>query len=153
MWPIMQKGTVWKLWKISTRVSLCSLTIVETFCYWQIFCVSSENSNQDVTLKLSNLIGLCLLRSQSAQSDHSRNFQLLADFLCLKWKFYLNKLSLWNYQPYQLVLASSSFLVTYRITGIFYCCKSLRIWAKNTWFKFLRFYFLLILNMRKKLQH
>ena len=35
---------------------------------------------------------------QSAHSDHSQNFSLLADFLCIKWYFYLTKLSLWNCQ-------------------------------------------------------
>ena len=44
---IKQKGTLWDLWKVLTLVSLHSprgLTMVETFRYWQIFCVLSDNS-------------------------------------------------------------------------------------------------------------
>ena len=45
--PITQKGTLWELRKVLTLVSLRSprrLTTVEIFCYWQIFCVLSDNS-------------------------------------------------------------------------------------------------------------
>ena len=41
----MRKGTLWELRKVSTVVSLRSprrLTTVETFRYWQIFCVLSD---------------------------------------------------------------------------------------------------------------
>ena len=34
--------------------------------------------------------------AQFAQSDHGRNLSLLADFVCIKWKLYPTKLSLWN---------------------------------------------------------
>ena len=49
MWPITRKATLWELWKVSTLVSLRSprrLTTVDTFCYWQIFCVFSDNSTE-----------------------------------------------------------------------------------------------------------
>ena len=55
MRPITRKGTLWELRKVSTMVSLRSprrLTMVETFRYWQIFCVLSD--------KLWNCIGLRL---------------------------------------------------------------------------------------------
>ena len=44
---IMRKGTFWKLRKVSTLVRLCeprSLTRVDTFRSWQIFCVLNNNS-------------------------------------------------------------------------------------------------------------
>ena len=44
---------------------------------------------------------------QPAQSDHGRNFMLLADFLCIKWKFYLTEQWLWNYWT---VLACACFV-------------------------------------------
>ena len=44
IWPITQKGTLWESQKVSNSVSLHSLITVETFCYWQIFCILSDNS-------------------------------------------------------------------------------------------------------------
>ena len=49
MWPITLKGTLWELRKVSTLIRLHSprsLTTVETFRSWQIFCVSSDNSTK-----------------------------------------------------------------------------------------------------------
>ena len=35
--------------------------------------------------------------AQPVQADHGLNFSLLAGFLCIKWKSYVNKLFHWNY--------------------------------------------------------
>ena len=62
--------------------------------------------------------------AQSAQADLGRNFSLLADFLYIKWQFYLTKLSLWNYQmvsacacfvPVFISLSRSSSKVPFRV--------------------------------------